>query len=212
MRTFVLAAIMLLLCPVVAFAGISSDAFEFTGKSKTTHGNGAVAGTGVSVTEYGDGILHETTFALSDVDLALTDETGTIAYVGLKIYDFPEGAIMIIGVTADLAMTKSSDGVNADWDGDFSLGTVTASNNDTLTSTEDDILPSTATPQASEGVTTATGQSTAGENVVFDGTTTAKDLYLNFLVDDADHDVDSTACNLIANGSITVLWYNLGNY
>ena len=166
----------------------------------------------MTVTEYGNGIMYETVFTLSDVAVALTDEAATVAYGGLKIYDFPAGAIMTVGATSDLDLTKSSAGVNNDWDGDFGLGTATAGNDATLTSTEDDILPTTATPQASAGATTANGQSAAAENVVFDGTSTAKDLYLNFLVDDADQDVNGTACNLIANGTIRVLWINLGDY
>jgi hypothetical protein len=36
-------------------------------------------------------------------------------------------------------------------------------------------------------------------------------VYLNILVDDADHDVTSTACNIIANGTITLVWENYGS-
>lgn len=175
-------------------------------------GVGAAAGTGVAASEYGTGDVHSTTLTLTALTMALTDQAGAIAYVGTKVYDFPAGAILILGATADIDLTKSSAGVDADWNGDFGLGTATAAADDTLTLTEDDILPTTATPEAVAGVTTSNGQSTAAENVVFDGTTTAKDLYLNYLVDDADHDVTATPCNLIANGTITLHWVNLGDY
>jgi hypothetical protein len=178
----------------------------------STDGVGAGAGSDVSVVEYGADLVHKTVFTLDEQAIALADEAATVAYAGLKIYDFPAGAVLILGSTADLALTKSSAGVNDDWDGDFGLGTATAGNDASLTNTEDDVLPTTATPQATSGETTATGQSTADENVVHDGTTTAKDLYLNFLVDDADQDVTGTACNLIADGTITVYWVNLGDY
>lgn len=146
----------------------------------------------------------------TDEAIALTDEAGVVAYGGLKIRDMPEGAILFLGAVANLALTKSSAGVNDDWDGDFGIGTVTASNNATLSSTEQDILPTTATPQASSGATTAKGQSTA---VAFkDGTSTPVDVYLNFLVDDVDHDVTSTACNLIVNGYIDLTYILLGDY
>ena len=145
-----------------------------------------------------------------DTAIALTDEAGVVAYGGLKFLDLPAGAVAIHGATANLAVTKSSAGVNADWDGDFGVGTVTASNNATLSSTEQNVIPTTATPQASSGATTATGQSTAA--VYLDGTSTAVDLYVNVLVDDADHDVTSTACNLILNGTITVSYTLLGDY
>lgn len=176
-------------------------------------GNGTPAtGSGITVTETGDGAVHMTVFTLSDTAVTLTDEAGVVAYGGLKLYDFPEGLIAFQGASMDIALTKSSAGVNDDWDGDTSLGSVTASNNNSLSSTEQNIIPTTATPQASSGATTGDGVSTAAEAVtVLDGTTTAADLFLNYLVDDADHDVTSTACNLIANGTITVVWSNLGD-
>lgn len=173
---------------------------------------GTVAGTGVTVVESGSGILNKTVLTFTDVDVALTDNAGTVAYGGLKVYDFPAGAILILGAVADLDLTKSSAGVNADWDGDFGVGTVTAGNNNALATTEQNIIPTTATPQAVAGVTTANGQSTATENAVIDGTSTAVDAYLNILVDDADHDVTSTPCNIIVNGTLTLHWINLGDY
>ena len=81
-----------------------------------------------------------------------------------------------------------------------------------MSSTEDNLLPSTATPQAVTSATTAKGQSTSAENIVVDGTSTAMDVYLNILVDDADQDVTTTPCNIICNGTITLHWTNLGDY
>lgn len=171
-----------------------------------------VGKTGIEVVDETDGITHKTTLLLKDQTVTLADEAGVIAHGGQKVFDFPAGAILIEGVTTDLDITKSSAGVNADWDGDYSVGSVTASNNNTLTTTEDEMLPSTATPQASSSATTADGQSTAAENVVVDGTSTDADAFLNFLVDDADHNVAGTPCNLIVNGTITIHWRNLGDY
>lgn len=176
-------------------------------------GLGYVGKTGIeTITETGDGTRCRTTLLLKDQTVTLTDEAGVVAYGRQKVFDFPAGAILILGVTADLDVTKSSAGVNNDWDGDVGIGSVTASNNATLTGTEQNMIPSIATPQAVSGVTTANGQSTATENAVLDGTGTAVDAFLNFLVDDADHDVGSTPCNLIINGKITIHWINLGDY
>jgi hypothetical protein len=142
----------------------------------------------------------------------MSDEAGVVAYGSSKIRDLPEGVILFLGAVSDLDITKSSAGVNDDWDGDFALGTAAASNNATLSSTEQDLIPTTATPQASSGATTADGASTSTESgVVFDGSATAKDVYLNFLVDDADHDVTTTACNLIVNGYIDLTYILLGD-
>ena len=173
---------------------------------KTTNGNGAVAGSGVSVVERGDGLTHRSVFTFTNFVIPLTDQAGVIAFGGVKFYDFPEGILNIIRAVANLVVTKSSAGVNANWNGDFSVGTVTASNNNTLTATEADIIPSTPTPAASGGATTAKGFSTSSQNTVHDGSATAKDAFLNFLVDDTDHNVAGTACNFIINGTIVIDW------
>lgn len=163
--------------------------------------NGAYASNGTSR-------INRTVISLAALAIALADNAGVVAYGGKKIMDFPEGQIRVNSVVADLAVTKSSAGVNADFDGDFALGTATANNTATLTGTEADVLASTATPQAVAGATTAIGANVTP--AVFDGSTTAKDLYLNFVVDDADHNVTGTACNLVVTGTVTVLWENLG--
>ena len=194
------------------------DAAGGASKSSTlaqilTAGNtnvGAAAGTGVVATEYGNGTVHQTVLTCTNVAVALSDNAGVVAYGGLKIYDFPAGSVLIMGAVPDISLTKSSAGVNDNWDGDFGLGTVTATNDATLATTEQNLLPTTATPQAAAGVTTSDGKNAA---VAFlDGTTTAVDCFLNYLVDDADHNVAGTACNLVVNGTITLTWINLGDY
>lgn len=196
-----------------ALAKTVSGIWTFNETLKTASGVGALPSvTGLAVAEYGDGVVHKTVLTFTDVDFALTDVAGVVAYVGKKVYDFPEGFIKLLGAVANLSLTKSSAGVNADWDGDFALGSTTAGNNNALATTEQDMIPTTATPQAAAGATTAKGVSTAAEEVLFDGHTTALDAFLNFLVDDADQDVTGTACNLIVNGTVTLHWMNKGDY
>lgn len=174
--------------------------------SRTAEG-GAPAGTGVSsVTKEG---MNKTVLTLTNVAIALADNAGVVAYGSSKIFDFPEGLIQIFGATADLAVTKSSAGVIATFDGDFGLGSAAANNGAALATTEQDVIPTTPTPQAVAGVTTAKGLSVAG--LLLDGSATPADLFLNVLVDDADHDVTTTPCNLIFNGTITVMWANYGD-
>jgi hypothetical protein len=142
----------------------------------------------------------------------LTDEAGQVAWIGQKVYDFPDGAIMFVGATVDITTTLSAAGVDSTWAGDIGLGTATAAADAALTSTEDDLLPTTATAAATASVGAFTGQSTSAENIVFDGTTTAKDMYWNVLVDDGNQDVTSTPTDMIFNGTITFTWINLGDY
>jgi len=168
--------------------------------------------TGLTVAETGEGVYRKTVLKFVDVAVPLVDEAGVVAYAGLKVYDFPELAFIFNGAVADLDLTKSSTGVNASWDGDIGLGTVTASNNATLATTEQNFIPTTATPQASSGVTTGDMISTATEAPkLHDGSGGAVDMYLNILVDDADHDVTTTPCNIIVNGTITFPWVIIGD-
>lgn len=186
----------------------------FSAALKTTGGIGAAAGTGVAASsELGDGIRHQTVLTFTNVAVTLADNAGVTAYGSLKVYDLPVGAIVVNAAVSNLDLTKSSAGVNDDWDGDFGVGTVAAGTDADLTTTEVDILAKTATPQAVAGATTANGG--AATNGYLNGTTTAgaaKDVYVNFIVDDADHDVTSTPCNLILNGTVTLTWINAGDY
>lgn len=171
---------------------------------------GQAANAQVFANQSGDGNMEKTVLVLQDAVVTLVDNAGVVAYGSLELLDMPAGLMAIIGATANLTVTKSSAGVNANFDGDFGVGTAAANNGATLATTEQNVIPTTATPQAAAGATTATGGSTA---VLFaDGTSSAVKLYLNMLVDDADHDVTSTPANLIVNGTITVVYANLGNY
>jgi hypothetical protein len=187
------------------------DLYDAALASPATEGSGAgvAAGTGVVAAEFGDDTIRKTVLTFTNVVVPLTDEAGVVAFGGLKVYDFPESLIVVHGAVSDFALTKSSAGVNDDWDGDVGVGTVTASNNNSLASTEQDIIPTTATPQAVAGATTADAVSTAA--AVLNGTATPVDVYVNLLVDDADHDVTGTACDLILNGTLTLVWSSIGD-
>lgn len=167
--------------------------------------------TGMTVTEEGSGALRRTVIEFDDVAFALVDEAGVVAYSGKKVYDFPAGNVLIFGATLDVVMTKSSAGVNADADGDVGVGTVTASNNNSLATTEQNIIPTTATPQMASGIS-AVKANNAAAIAPLDGLTTPVDVFVNLLIDDADHDVTGTACNLILNGTLVIHWMNLGNH
>lgn len=203
--------------PRIGFSTALKKAFDFL-DFKTPAGVTKLGSlpsiTGLTMAEGGAHAFRETIFTFTAVAFAMVDEAGVVAYKGLKIYDFPAGNILIFGATADLTLKKSSAGIIDAWDGDFGVGTVTASNNATLSSTEQNIIPTTATPQATGvgalATTTAKGINAAAI-APLDGTATAVDLYLNFLIDDTDHDVTGTPANLLVTGTVRVLWANLGD-
>ena len=173
---------------------------------------GSPNGTGVAAEYAALGSVKKVVLRLTDHAVTMVDEAGVVAYGSSKIFDFDEGHIIFVAAIADLDLTLSAAGINATWDGDMGLGSAAAGNDGTLSSTEQDFIPTTATPQAVASVTTANGVSTATESGVFhDGSTTAKDMYLNLLVDDADHDVTSTPTNIIVNGTVEIYYYDLGD-
>jgi len=178
----------------------------------------------VDVTPNGSGVeatseqlqIRTLLLTLTATPVVMADQAGVVAYGSLKLADMPAGNIAFLGATMDLALTLSAAGINADWDGDVGLGTTAAGNDAVLTTTEQDIIPTTATPQAVASATTAKAKSTSSELAagVFDGTTDgggAKAVYLNLLVDDADHDVTTTPTNIICDGTIRITYVNLGD-
>jgi hypothetical protein len=167
---------------------------------------GGADGTGVSG---GGGLATvQQVLTFKNVVVPLIDNAGVGAHGFFDFFTFAAGQINIVGCVANLAITKSSAGVNADWDGDFGVGSVACDNSATLTSTEQNIIPSTSTPQAVAGVTSAKGKLLTA--ALLDGSITPVKMFLNVLVDDADQDVTTTPCNLIFNGTVTVTFNNNG--
>lgn len=155
--------------------------------------------------------FNQTVITFTNTPITMVDDGVDECVGSMKVYDFPAGAILFFGACADLAVVKSGSGINADFDGDFSVGTAVAAADPSLTSTEADIIASTATPQAVAGATTAKAfASGAGINSgsAFDGTTTAKDMYLSFLIDYGDQSGGGT---LLVTGTLTVSWLNVGD-
>lgn len=165
--------------------------------------------------ETGQGLYRTTRIRFADMIVTMADDAGVVAYGGLKVYDFPEGVIEVLGSKATLTRVErtvaDNTGFAAAFDGDASVGTVTASTGATLTSTEANFCPSFSTAQASAGVS-AGGNSVATTRVgTIDGTGTAADMYMNLLVDDADQDLTTTASNLAVTGEIVVSWMIVGD-
>jgi len=159
----------------------------------TTAGGGLViAMGGVAQSEVHDTGTETWTFTASDTTaLTLTPASGTWV-----------GDVSAVSVTTDTP-------VSATWDGDIAFGT-TADADGSLAGTEVDLVASTATPQAVTGATTGDCQSTATEQTILDGHSTAKDLILNLLIDAADF-VDAGTGALHLNGTVTITWINLGD-
>lgn len=167
--------------------------------------------TGEIVTKHAQfGPFCQTTLTLNNVPQAVTNGT---EYQGTKIYGFPQGRILIMGVTATLQQKTTSalaSTLNASSTGAISLGTATASAT-TLATTMVDLLPSTAFTSSATINVAGTAVSAALEaSAQFDGTSTAKDVYLNTAYATTT-DVDGNATQTIS-GTIVITWTQLGDY
>lgn len=164
----------------------------------------------ILATEYGNGVVHQTVLTLTALAQAVVNGT---EYQSTKIYTFPEGRILVLGVTASLAPTTTSaiaGTLNSGVTGAVAVGTAAASNV-SLTSTMVDLLPSTAfvTSTVIDVAAAAVGAALAA-SAQFDGHTTRKDAYLNSaFATTGDVDADAT---MAWSGNVTITWVNLGDY
>lgn len=137
---------------------------------------------GISTTQ--NGTQYDVVLTLNNTTVSLADNSTNGGSGGTKVYDFPEGlfdwqgAVTDLHLTGDTGLSTTSAVVGA-------LGTVVADNsNATLTSTEADLAPSTTATMTARESDLRAVTSTALK-ALFDGTATAKDMYLNLATVDA---------------------------
>jgi len=164
------------------------------------YGAGTKNGSTVTAVEYGiNNVVQKTVLTLASTTVTMTKNGTSTAGGGVKIYDFPEGYIKVLGVTSNLAV--AGEGTTSFL---ASLGTVAAGTDGSLSSTEADICASTAA-----STTSGAGTCKMKGDIVsaLDGTGTAKDLYLNTALN-----ADGTGKEAVAyTGTITLYWINLGD-
>lgn len=148
------------------------------------------------------------TFTLTgDHDLDLADgDHGT----GIQVYGLPEGRILILGATIDAVVVTSAN-YEASPNDVFvvACGTVVGADDNTLTDTEADIIPSTELDTVGATELTLDWHAALAASAHFDGTGTAKDLYVNVACTDASA---SGANTYAITGTMTISWVNLGDY
>lgn len=180
-----------------------------------------VVGTGtspvatVTAFEKGNATVKQTYLECNAVTVTITDDAGVAQFGGVKIYDFPEGMLLMKGALCSGTLTAGVTGtIIDDWDGDIALGTATATTGATLTGTEADYMPSVAVSAGAsdkdgvvDAVSVATALTESGARW-HDGTATAKDLFLNFVIDD---DASHTAGTAEFTGTIVINWEMMGD-
>ena len=163
------------------------------------------ASTAASTTAGG---MLKTVVTLSGRSVTMTDATTAGSHGSIQLYDFPAGNLFFLGATCDLTLTAGVGGITDTAAVVVGVGTATlATDNATLTGTEADLVPSTAATLTA-GVGTGKGKSLTAGAVVFDGTSTAKDAWLNIAVPDAGSTANDT---ITVSGTVTLVWANLGD-
>jgi hypothetical protein len=197
--------------------GIGTSAatvFEVTsaGAVKSLSGAGAIVADKCTAAEYGDGTVHQTVLTLTltgDNDIDVGDGGKT---AGVKVYDFPEGRIAILGATIN-ADTVTNNVYNASTNDIYyvGVGTVdgTQAANADLTGTEQDIIPKTTLDTVSSTDLDLAWHNALSATAQWDGTTTAVDVYVNVAVPDASN---TGATTHDIQGTLTITWVNLGDY
>lgn len=170
-------------------------------------GDGTVSGTGVSGVNQATGVIR-TVLTLTNVSIPMTDATTAGSHGSLKVFTFPQGVIGYLGGSCDLTISRVGTNLTATSAVVGSVGTATVGvDNATLTSTEADLIPSTASTLSS-GAGTTKGKYATAPQVPFDGSSTAKEAYLNFATPDAGSTGNDV---LLVNGTITLVWANYGD-
>lgn len=167
--------------------------------------------------ELGNSVLHQTLLSFQALPVTTGNTTG-ISFGSKRVYDFPGGLLWVPSVTAyfNLITFNTVAGVSGDigggGSGDYSLGT-TPADDGTLTAADVDLLPSSA---MLDPFVAGVGSSNAGSKLAaaafFDGTSSAKSMYLNCLIDDADVSDAASGDNVYFTGWVRATWIWLGDY
>lgn len=159
---------------------------------------------GIGLVESGVEIRHAR-LTLSGVVIATTDHTTSGAEGHQQLLTFPAGNILVLGAVANVTLVADGTGITTGAAVVASVGSVVAAADATLTSTEANIIPSTAaTLSTLTGV--MAGKSTAV--ALLDGTSTNAAAYLNVAVPDAG---TAGAGTITATGTIDIFYKNLGD-
>lgn len=163
---------------------ISDNAAIEQDKLDTGGAGDVVAATGTQTESVSARVLTTVTF--TNVSVTATD--GSAEGENVKVWEGDDGAFVLDMAVADCAVVNSA---GATTDFYVSFGTAGAGDDDDLTGTEADIIPKT-TLNGNGRVTTNDFDAVIADPTVFDGTGTAKDIYFNLAIPDANMDADVT--------------------
>lgn len=170
------------------------------------HGATFVVDDQVSTTNY-QGTTNTTIIYFTADVISITDAGANGAHGSKKILDFPQGAIKIVGVVSDIAVTCGTSGLAADATYDYGLGSAAVGvDNEELAGTEQDILNKV---EGDLVTSAADWNGYTGTDLTLNGTSSAGDCYLNVAFTATDCSANDEAT---ITGQIRITWINLGDY
>ncbi|MGE4196011.1 MAG: hypothetical protein AB7G11_02660 [Phycisphaerales bacterium] len=142
------------------------------------------------------GTFFSLTFTLTAVQIAVTDGAGSGSHGATKLFDFVAGSVSFLGCRQNYTSTLANAAITAAGDAVFEIGVgttaISAAANGVLAAANDNVgADIDITHETSDGV--GTGHTGAGG--IFDGTTDAAALHLNW---------SGTAATVNASGTIDV--------
>lgn len=170
---------------------------------------GLTAASGVSCTVEGVGNFLTLVLTLTNFSISLSNVGSAVEFGGAKLLDFPSMAFLHMSSVCNFTATRVGTNLSATFNPTFSLGsTITADNS--LATTEVDMVAATAAGAATAGVATFKKGSSAAQLALFGGTTspsTAVDVNINVTVPDADV---GGADSMLLNGTVVMNLIRIG--
>ena|SRR5690349_8317842 len=141
--------------------------------------------------------------------ITITDPGGAVAFASGVVGDFPEGNILFHGAVLYMTDTRIDTDITATFTGNYSLGT-TATADATLSTTDADLIPSTAFVTGVSGVSSGNrGVSTiAIQGSMLDNTDGSLEMNLNVTIADAAIAADS---GLTVVGTLLIAYSVMGD-
>lgn len=145
----------------------------------------------------------------------MTGDTITVAgatgvgFGSVALGSFPEGFILLLGAQmVDLVLTGNGTGHVNDFDGDFGIGTIAASDG-TLSGNDENIIVEAALGAATANVSPNLDAGNA-TTAIIDNSANDQDLYLNLLIDDADISADDVDF-VVTTGGLWLVYTMIGD-
>jgi hypothetical protein len=159
----------------------------------------------IKAEEHVTGSVHELVLKLTDLPVSVNAPTSNAGRGNAQLYDLPLGILNVTRAVAQIklsvATANQSDFTDGTEEGDFALGTEAADDGALSGTGEADIIPSTGFTMASHATDHIEGEMAA--HVRLDGSSTAKDIHFNLVVDAADIDNDADT-EVLVNGIVHI--------